>query len=402
MNKKVKNGFISMTLVYTFLVLFMFVMLAILRTYTEKDKFLQAINDQIDSDIGKASKDRISIINKIIDLNMPTSDNVFGIKYFKISNSHYNNGNSLFYMDKLYSDFDLLAHTDENADGHTSRIYYFRGDVENNHIVFANMCFRIIRTNEDGSIRLKYNGEYDKNSVNKCPTTSDVAENIALVSIGYESFSENTSFNASSFANSEVMKKVNDWYYSKIVKDKSDNENNPLNRYYTENVSNTAVYCFKNSEELKPSFINPLNQAPDDNNIKNNLSLKCENSTDRFILGDTRLYYPVGLLTAQDVVLAGGYLYQGDNDLYKGGSFGITNTGYYMYSGGDFWTMSSYGNSGKMLYVAGGNDNDEKNGALIPDNPNEKHHIIPVISIGPDISIETGSGLATNPYIVRK
>ena len=45
MNKK---GFISMTLVYTFLVLFLFLMLGVLHAYSEKNKFLQAIDDKID------------------------------------------------------------------------------------------------------------------------------------------------------------------------------------------------------------------------------------------------------------------------------------------------------------------------------------------------------------------
>ena len=63
---KKKNGFISMTLVYTFLILFMFLMLAILRTYTEKDKFLQAINAQIDNDIGVAKGNRITVINRLL------------------------------------------------------------------------------------------------------------------------------------------------------------------------------------------------------------------------------------------------------------------------------------------------------------------------------------------------
>ena len=88
---KKKNGFISMTLVYTFLILFMFLMLAILRTYTEKDKFLQAINDQIDNDIGVAKGSRITVINRLLEDNMPNSDG--NISYYRISNSYYGNGN---------------------------------------------------------------------------------------------------------------------------------------------------------------------------------------------------------------------------------------------------------------------------------------------------------------------
>ena len=45
MNKK---GFISMTLVYTFLVLFLFLMLSVMHAYSEKNKFLDTIDDKID------------------------------------------------------------------------------------------------------------------------------------------------------------------------------------------------------------------------------------------------------------------------------------------------------------------------------------------------------------------
>lgn len=44
MNKK---GFISMTLVYTFLILFLFLVLSILATYTQKNKFLDGVADKV-------------------------------------------------------------------------------------------------------------------------------------------------------------------------------------------------------------------------------------------------------------------------------------------------------------------------------------------------------------------
>ncbi|NLC47989.1 MAG: hypothetical protein GX758_01335, partial [Tenericutes bacterium] len=48
---KNKNGFISMTLVYTFLILFLFLMLGIMTSYAQKNKFLTAIYDKIKNDI---------------------------------------------------------------------------------------------------------------------------------------------------------------------------------------------------------------------------------------------------------------------------------------------------------------------------------------------------------------
>lgn len=37
-------------------------------------------------------------------------------------------------------------------------IYYFRGEVDNNNVLFANICWKIVRTTEKGGVKLIYNG----------------------------------------------------------------------------------------------------------------------------------------------------------------------------------------------------------------------------------------------------
>ncbi|MBQ3307060.1 MAG: hypothetical protein IJG68_02580 [Bacilli bacterium] len=37
-------------------------------------------------------------------------------------------------------------------------IYYYRGDVDNNHLIFANFCWRIVRTTDTGGVKLLYDG----------------------------------------------------------------------------------------------------------------------------------------------------------------------------------------------------------------------------------------------------
>ncbi len=51
-----KQGFVSMTLVYTFLVLFLFLMLAVLNAYTQQNKFLQAIDEHINVSVTTPNK----------------------------------------------------------------------------------------------------------------------------------------------------------------------------------------------------------------------------------------------------------------------------------------------------------------------------------------------------------
>ena len=52
-----KNGFVSMTLVYTFLILFLFLMLAVLNAYTQQNKYLETIDSKIDLTINTPGSD---------------------------------------------------------------------------------------------------------------------------------------------------------------------------------------------------------------------------------------------------------------------------------------------------------------------------------------------------------
>ena len=42
-------------------------------------------------------------------------------------------------------------------------IYYYRGDVDNNHVKFAGFCWKAVRTTETGGVKLIYDGEPDSN-----------------------------------------------------------------------------------------------------------------------------------------------------------------------------------------------------------------------------------------------
>ena len=405
---KNKNGFISMTLVYTFLIIFMFIMLAILRTYTEKNKFLQAINDQINNDIGVAKGSRVTVINRILEDNMPSSD--ISIRYFDISNDYYGNGNGLFYMDKKnYDGYDLNYLTDENADGNTTRIYYFRGNVENNHLIFANMCFRIIRTNEDGSIRIRYNGLPQDG---KCKTLNQLESIPSYISIGTSKFSETSTSESNGYeyvkvidgyvppaddnnVQSPIIKKLNEWYRRSFV----DGVN------YTDYISKNAIYCNNKEEytptsyfisrEISPIFIDSTNlDVRNYSNIQSIITLRCARRNDRFSISDNNILYPVGLLTAQDFALAGAYLHV-DEDIYNGGSNNtIENTNYYLYSYSNQWTMSPLSNDGKVIYV-------DENGTMRGASVTNEYNIIPVISLNSNIVISQGNGQYNNPYIVK-
>ena len=65
----------------------------------------------------------------------------------------------------------------------TYPIYYYRGAVDNNNVLFANFCWKIVRTTETGGIKLIYNGVPSNGT---CNNTGD------STSIGTSAFNLNT------------------------------------------------------------------------------------------------------------------------------------------------------------------------------------------------------------------
>ncbi len=389
MKNKNKSGFVSMTLVYTFLIVFLFLMLAILRTYTEKNKYLEAIDEKINNDLMNSQQNRNTLMSKLLIDNTPVLDN--NIKFHKVSNLHDGNGNGLFYTEDKEK-------TDMNDDGISTRIYYFRGEVENNYLVLGDNCFRIMRTNEDGNVRMRYAGKFVNNT---CPKTG------TKVSVGSSSYnSDNTSAEKLGYMYGDLT--LGDLIPKSDVKD-------ILDEWYLENIigKGTSIYVtdtmfcnnrklidtrdgiqYYNASNLIPKIIDPDNLNEYDDNLQiENLTFKCENQEDRFnlssfsygndITGNMLLNYPVGLVTMEDII-------------YAGGVYNVSNNRYYMYTGSSYWTMSpfSFGSTAKVAYV-------ENDGSIKEANINENLDVIPVISISSNTVIYSGNGEYNKPYIVK-
>ncbi len=53
-------------------------------------------------------------------------------------------------------------------------VHYYRGIIDNNNVLFADICWKMVRTTSTGGVKLIYNGVYDK--VNKCNNTGTVSQ----------------------------------------------------------------------------------------------------------------------------------------------------------------------------------------------------------------------------------
>ena len=115
------------------------------------------------------------------------------------------------------------------------------------------------------------------------------------------------------------------------------------------------------------------------------MKLVCPQQNDAFTVSDTTngngaLTYPIGLLSTDEIVLAGGWNKE--------------NSGYYLYSGQSWWTFSSNlfnGSFAHVRYVHLNGIADYYSGV------NNLIGVRPVLNLKPEV-LAQGSGTASDPY----
>ena len=124
------------------------------------------------------------------------------------------------------------------------------------------------------------------------------------------------------------------------------------------------------------------------NKDKRSPSLKCAQANDKFKVSNAsaKLDYPVALITADEMAMAGGV-------------FNISNTNYYLYNGQYQWSLSpgnfnpSYSNA-IVWHVY-------PSGSLYPwSYATDSFGVRPVINLKADTLIIKGDGTALNPYVI--
>ena len=268
--------------------------------------------------------------------------------------------------------------------------YYFRGDVSNNYVYFAGFYWRIVRINGDGSVRIIYEGTSAHSN-----GTSSTDKRIGTSAYKSSTYNDNTyvgymygSAGASAYANthsnttnSSVKAALDAWYKTNIV-----------DKGYSEFVMD-AIYC--NDRSLSSGTgvgtVDTNYGAYGRLNNSKSPTLQCDlaNYTkDKFTVssaignGKMSSTYPIGLITADEIAMAGGVV-------------GANNTSYYLYSGNQFLTMTPHSFSSSTAYIYGVNGS----GNLVSSNAGTSYSIRPVISLKPD-ALKTGSGTASSPFKV--
>ena len=286
--------------------------------------------------------------------------------------------------------------------------YYFRGNVEDNYVNFADMCWRIVRIAGDGSVKLVLEDQDDE-----CKE-SDGNWNIGIVNYGYSSTSGpiinriyKMNYLMPTTSNSlSMVKGFYDFQTNKLA-DYSSNlksgnwclGDNAYVRTGTDgNYTYTLLQDTSNNYSSKEEFYyDAYKRLVNVNQDQYHPTLTCNGRIlDEFadvsgVSGIAPMY--VSALTADEVVFAGGKYYTSNVNYYLINQYQVSK---YVY----FWSFSPAYFDGKSDIAIGVTMNGQLGTADVSDG--EGTSFRPSISLAPNVkALSGGIGTKDKPYVIK-
>ena len=279
--------------------------------------------------------------------------------------------------------------------------YYFRGAVGNNWVKFGkdstgkDIYWRIIRINGDGSIRMIYTGTTDPKTDSSVTGSNGVYMTGTGTQIGTSAF--NSSDKKAEYVgymytlgqqhgnstDSTIKTAIDNWYKTTTLE--KDAATKKL-------VSQDQIFC--NDRSPSSNQTGAWTSAGDFYygaygrlTFNETPLLTCPTASDKFTVkasnGNGALTYPVGLITADEVVMAGG-------------KFGSDNKSYYLYTNQYYWSgtprnFNSESSSTEFQVSAYGEN--------VPFGVGSSNGVRPVISLSSKAKL-LGSGTYNDVYTV--
>jgi len=262
---------------------------------------------------------------------------------------------------------------------------YFGGTLLSDYAQYGNLndiYWRIVRINEDGSIRLIYQGPVL--NLTGDLTTIDIGKfnesNDDNAYVGYMYGTAGSSTYALTHSNtndSAIKEMLDDWYeanlkdnYASYLADAGFCNDRSLDSGTGIGTVTTYYGAYNRLRKLyQPQFVCP-NEGRD------------LFTTSASTKGNQKLTNPIGLITADEVAYAGGVLGESNESMYL--------------TGAGTWTMSPfsfYGNDAGAWHVYGGNVGRGNVGA--------EDGVRPVVNLQSGVAIISGDGTAGNPYVIK-
>ena len=266
--------------------------------------------------------------------------------------------------------------------------YYYRGNVTNNYVKFADKYWRIVRINGDVTVRVIYdgtsahaNGESSEDrQIGESAFNSSYNDN-AYVGYMYGKTGVSTYAETHANTNNSTIKTYLDTWYENNIKGTTNEQ------YIADNIfCNDRIFAPNNSGTGAGTSKTYYRWSDFANSSYNNkMMLTCPQQNDAFTVNDTSkgngaLTYPVGLLSTDEIVLAGGW--------------SASNSGYYLYSGQYWWASSPVhfdGNYARVRSV------DSDGNANSYDRVRYSNGVRPVFNLKAEV-LAQGSGTASDPY----
>ena len=302
-----------------------------------------------------------------------------------------------------------LYKTNKTEDG--SNVYYYSGNTTNNWVKFGNFYWRIIRTNEDGGVRMLYSGANPETKDGHIGRTvyNDNEEN--PIYVGYMYGTSGTLSNNRKNTNDSTIKTYIDTWY----------QNNLLTNY-DKYISKSAIYCNDRSVHSNESTNNDNNYSISDTFVygantranNNSPTYKCGGDgkggvfesvqaiEDKFSAsteggGNGQLKYPVALMTVDELNYAGAAASADEMPSPYAWYYTNSQGESIMGTTEDWWTLSPYGWDGFFALVWFVHNSDDP-GRLNYDSAQDAVMVRPTLSLSSCVTIKSGNGTPESPY----
>lgn len=292
--------------------------------------------------------------------------------------------------------------------------YYYRGAQSYNYVNFAGFIWRVVRINGDGSIRIALDGFLDTltdsngNVLGKSVVFNDstVFDN-AHIGYMYGEFEGNSTSYDEAHANindSTVKKEIDKFYQNYIISYKeylSDNIfcgdkelavgvlNENVNLGYSNNATRYAAYDRLYTSKSTPSLECAVNSSNNYSRYTVN-----ESTTEKGVKTNGNLTYPIALLSADEIVMAGQIYVNSDDSINQ-----QQNTKYYLYNA--YSTVSNGSNEHTMTPESFNDISILFTDTTVNGKVDVSKFVRPVINLKADVLWASGDGTVDTPYEVK-
>ena len=264
--------------------------------------------------------------------------------------------------------------------------YYYRGAVPDNWVSFAGFLWRVIRVNGDNTVRMIYSGT----KASHTGTGTEIGEssfnssNNSPKYVGYM-YGDTDATEEEAFTNknnSTIKGVIDSWYQNNI----SSYSGYLADEVFCNDRTLASTSTYSTSKSFKFAGYNRLSTtAP---------QLTCSNlardgfTTTTASIGNKALTYPIGLITGDEISLAGGL-------------FWTSNSSYYLYTGQWYWALSArdwYSRDyAYVVDVVSDGSLSDRNGGYVFYSGGAR----PVVSLRTSTLVTSGAGTETDPYVIE-